>query len=217
MTNTKDIKTVRQLIHDMRSRLGIIQAFLEHADDALTSEDRNMLHTNALQSYYEVVKLVTNLSTEVNNLSYTEGTSAPVHANPIARNHMEFEYAINDDDKTNVLVVDDDPQIRNLFSTELTKRGLNVTTLERGEDLLNSKLDLKKFKTAVVDYEFENSSLDGFDIIEYLKTQKIKHIHLCTGCYDDPDVVKHAYTLGIVSIISKPIPKNIWDMVGKKY
>jgi len=99
------------------------------------------------------------------------------------------------------------------FSREMTKRGKNVVLLEKGEELLMRPLNLNDFATVVVDYQFENSALDGFDIVEYLKSQKVRRIHLCTGCYDNPAVIKRAQELGIVSIISKPIPRHLWDVL----
>lgn len=109
-----------------------------------------------------------------------------------------------------VLVVDDDPGIRTQWRNILKKAtGHTPIELSRGEELLKASIDYSKVLTAIVDYQFEESSLNGLDIIEYLKQKKVPKIFLCTGFYEDKDIIKRAKALGVIGIIPKPIPEDL--------
>jgi len=60
----------------------------------------------------------------------------------------------------------------------------------------------------VVDYHFENSDVDGAEIVRRLKQQGFTHLCLCTAEYWKSNVRKKAEELN-VPICPKPIPRGV--------
>ncbi len=202
---------IKKIIHDIRSRLGVMQMVFDIKDVFPITDENKEIFENCKLGFEEMIRLVEDLSQDL-------GLSQPLlgkSLQPIQKRHDYIQTSpwVVVPGQNQVLVVDDDSEIRNTFLSQLEKRGKTVLTIEKGEDLLTHALDLKTVSMAIVDYQFENSALDGFDVVEYLRSQNVRQIHLCTGCYDDPDVIKRAQELGIVSIISKPIPAHVWDVL----
>lgn len=193
---------VRKIIHDMRSHMGVIQTYLEVSQARTQSISDSEFLLSAKESLNELVQVTNRLSETL------RGQRALIDTDLIPQ--MRCDSSLTD--HQDILVIDDDDNIRFQFTQALAKKGMRVIALEKGEDLLDHRIDFKNISTAVVDFQFENSSLDGFDIIEYLTLQKVKRIHLCTGQYDDPEVSKKAKDLGVTSIISKPVTDKVWTL-----
>jgi CheY-like chemotaxis protein len=87
----------------------------------------------------------------------------------------------------------------------LKKRGYNVIEARSGEELLGMRIDFETIQTAIVDYQYEDSDLNGLDVVEYLKRKNVERIYLCTANYQDKEIVQQAKALGVASIIAKPI------------
>ncbi|MBU0505428.1 MAG: response regulator [bacterium] len=194
---------MRQLLHDVRSHLSLIGSYFAYAKREELPEEHLELMYNTEKGYMKLCSLVDVLARK----------AQPQQTHVAWGNVMAQPKSLDSPENGCILVIDDDEHMRTLFKNEIERRGKKVIVLEKGEDLLNQFIDLKNVTAAIVDYEFENSTLDGFDIVEYLRTQQIKHIHLCTGCYDDPYVITRAQKLGIVSIISKPVPEHLWEVL----
>jgi CheY-like chemotaxis protein len=194
----KHDKELKRIAHDIRGQLGVILSFLDLSGEAQLDESQKILLSNAKQSMSKVGGLIdslTKIAKEIKEPLDEKKTTSPSKS------------------KKNILVIDDDQSIRTQWQKTLKDHGMEVLSLSCGEELLNMNLDISAFTMAIVDFHYENSSLDGFDIVEYLKSQELHNIHLCTGNYDDEAVTNKARDLGITSVIAKPLAKDIWKAV----
>ena len=100
-----------------------------------------------------------------------------------------------------ILVVDDDPMIRELLTEILEKQGYTVVSVESGEVAL-SEIEKKHF-----DLVFLDLLLPGLKGIDTLKTLKEKDkdvvVVIITGYADEPMALE-AMTLGPILLIRKP-------------
>ncbi|MEK7084149.1 MAG: response regulator, partial [Patescibacteria group bacterium] len=74
------------------------------------------------------------------------------------------------------------------------------------EECADKNFSLEKCRTAIIDYHFNNSELNGIEIIAKLREQGFKNLYLCTAEYWKPLLKKQAAELG-VAICPKPLPK----------
>lgn len=117
-----------------------------------------------------------------------------------------FSLALNP--KEPVLIVDDDPSLREQWRLILQDQGIKTLLCNSMEDLLRQGIRKLLTKTAVVDYHYDNSEKTGEDIIRYLQEEGFTNISLCTAEYWKPSVQKLAKDLG-VAICPKPLPKIV--------
>lgn len=195
----EEIPQERKWIHDMRSHLGVIHAYLMTSKHLVKKSEEKQLLKNSEFSFKQMVRLMENIS---------ESLLAKEKS-------LQDDFFINSrigKGQKSILVIDDDSHVRHQFNERLGKKGIKVIALEKGEDLLRHRLDYEKITSAIIDFNFNNSALDGFDIVEYLMTFHIKTIHLCTSQYDDPLIAKKAKELGVTSIISKPLNEATWAL-----
>lgn len=106
-----------------------------------------------------------------------------------------------------VLVVDDDVDI--LVQWRSILKGYETLEFSDVKKLLYGKIDYSRINQAIVDYQFSGTSVDGLDVIRYLKGKGVDRIFLCTGFYSDEDIRRKALDLGVVTIIPKPIPDDV--------
>lgn len=113
-----------------------------------------------------------------------------------------------------IVVIDDDPSAQLQWELILRKLGLEPLTYESFEDYQKkSTTRPTNLKIAIVDYHFDNSELNGFEIITKLREEGYTNVMLCTGEYWKPAVREEAKKMG-VPICSKPIPKVVVRGVG---
>lgn len=109
-----------------------------------------------------------------------------------------------------VLIADDDANVRQQWQRIVKEHGGQVvkcaSTVEEVE--ADNSLDYGKIDTAIVDYEYKGSTKDGIDLASHLKSKGVKKVFLCTGFYDDTQVVSRAEQAGVESIIPKPIDED---------
>lgn len=108
--------------------------------------------------------------------------------------------------KKPVLVVDDDPSLREQWRMVLNDHGVETILCESHEDLLQNIAVMTKTKTAIVDYTFHNSKMTGEDVIRYLQSNGFNNLTLCTAEYWRPDMHRLAKELG-VQLCPKPLPR----------
>lgn len=108
----------------------------------------------------------------------------------------------------NVLVVDDDPGIRVHWRTLLKKFSVQSWEADSLEDLLSQNIDYSNIDLAIVDYQFEGSKWNGFDVLSHLKNQKIDNLYLCTGFYQDDEIRYRAHQFGVQDILPKPFTEE---------
>lgn len=105
---------------------------------------------------------------------------------------------------TRILVVDDDPILREVVSSTLTIAGLSVTEAEDGADAV-TKLIGAHFDLVITDLSMPR--LDGFGVLKHIRanpaTRNLPVIVITT--HDNPEAVAQAYSAGATSFLIKPI------------
>lgn len=108
-----------------------------------------------------------------------------------------------------ILVVDDDPEIRKLVETFLTKRGHKVSQAGDGESGLGFVL-LKKPDLVILDLNLPK--MDGFEVCRRIKadqsTRKIPVIML-TAAYPEWEDAKKGFKLGADEYVIKPFAAEL--------
>lgn len=106
-----------------------------------------------------------------------------------------------------VAVLDDELGIRMQWEIVLGKEGLEVDSFDSWESYLHSQEKKpQQYGAFVVDYRFENSPLNGGDILKKLRESKDDFLYLCTAEYKSSNVVELAVTYG-ATLFPKPVPK----------
>lgn len=105
-----------------------------------------------------------------------------------------------------ILVIDDDTDILTFWKFTLKSLGEQppITATDPGE-LKKLGVNSDKIKFAIVDFQFDESDVDGADIIQYLRSKGIERIYLSTGYADKEDVCRKSRAMGIDDIIPKPV------------
>ena len=121
---------------------------------------------------------------------------------------------------SNILLVDDDSDVRRLVKKILDKEGFNVVTIDNGLSALN-ELNTNSYDLLLSDANMPNYS--GFDLIRALKRFP-KHdqlpIAMLTGRKDKADI-QEAIDLGVRDYIIKPIDplvliKKVYRLLGQE-
>lgn len=108
-----------------------------------------------------------------------------------------------------VLVVDDDPNILTFWKFTLKSLGENdPITAKSDSELKKADINFRDIKFAIVDFQFEESEVNGADIIQFLRSQGVARVYLSTGYADRDDVCRKARAMGIDGIIPKPVSKE---------
>lgn len=103
-----------------------------------------------------------------------------------------------------ILVVDDDPLVREVMIALFADAGHAVTCAENGEDACKIAAR-QEFDLAVIDLGMPG--LDGFGLLKYLRLDPKSAdlpVIVATSA-DDPQSIEHAYKLGASSFVIKPI------------
>ena len=198
-------ETLVRWAHDIRGPLSILKGYLKFSQYPMTEDDKEKY----LQAANKALDKLQNIVEEVEVEIYPEN-----HSQYIFKKTDEKEKTVKTTSgEQKVLLVDDDDSIRKQWRDFLEKQGVSVVELASGEELLQCSLDFSEINMAIIDFQFTNSELNGFDVIEYLKQKQVPEIHLCTGVGNDPEVRKKAMDLGVYSVIVKPIQDEAFQSV----
>lgn len=105
-----------------------------------------------------------------------------------------------------ILVIDDDPDILTFWKFTLKSLCEQPPIMAQNPDELKKiGISSDKIKFAIVDFQFDESDIDGADIIQYLRSKGIERIYLSTGHADKEDVCRKSRAMGIDDIIPKPV------------
>jgi len=111
-----------------------------------------------------------------------------------------------------ILIVDDDPVMRNSLARYLAKRGFDVKTVGDGFEVL---LLLEYLHPDLIITDIRMPKLDGLTLLQGLKnrepTSKIPVIFM-SGCSTD-EILQKAKELGALFFLFKPFPLNYLDEV----
>jgi DNA-binding response OmpR family regulator len=116
----------------------------------------------------------------------------------------KFNWSYIFDRPTRILVIDDDPILREFASVYLSTPETVVETMPDGNTALDRLLE-GQFDVVLVDIEMPE--LDGFEIVQRLRAhENLQHlpIVMLTG-REDIASIDRAYNLGATSFVTKPV------------
>ena len=105
-----------------------------------------------------------------------------------------------------IVVIDDDPSVQLQWELTLRRKNLEPLSYDSYEDFELKKAERPALRSAIIDYHYDNSEVDGFEIIKHLRALGFSNIILCTGEYWKPAVQKRAADIQ-VAVCPKPLPK----------
>jgi DNA-binding NtrC family response regulator len=105
-----------------------------------------------------------------------------------------------------IIVIDDDMSMLEQWRLVLENHEVKTITGDSYEDFLRQGLSPMISKTAIIDYHFENSELNGMEIVEKLQKQGFERLYICTAEYWKPQVQERARLLSC-AICPKPLPE----------
>jgi len=101
----------------------------------------------------------------------------------------------------NVLVVDDDPRVREVLKDVISGEGYSVTTVESGERALE-ELDRRHYDLVFLDLMLPGIS--GVDVLSAIKQKDKKAVVVIITGYGDDPIALEAMSLGPLFLIRKP-------------
>jgi DNA-binding response OmpR family regulator len=115
-----------------------------------------------------------------------------------------FNWSYVFEEPTRILVVDDDPILREFASVYLSAPAASVETLPDGGSALDC-LRRDRFDVAVLDIDMPN--LDGFELLQHIRADEALAdlpVIMLTG-REDILSIDRAYSLGATSFVTKPV------------
>lgn len=188
--------------HDMRSPISVLQGYLDFKSQTPVEGDE--------REYLEALQICVERFVRVANELDRDGLC--LEQKPCSD---RVEESVGEDlsGKRPVLIVDDDSSLRLQWRIFFKNRACQTIEVKSGEELLGKKLDYRGIQHAIVDYNFEGSALNGFDVIEFLQQKGVERIYLCTGQHDEPEVKTRASQIGVVTVIPKPLNKKLCETI----
>ena len=101
----------------------------------------------------------------------------------------------------NVLVVDDDPGVRELLNDVITGHGYRVLAVESGEDALK-EVEKKRFDLIFLDLVLPGIS--GVEVLSAIMAKDKKAVVVIITGYGDDPIAMEAMSLGPLFLIRKP-------------
>ena len=105
-----------------------------------------------------------------------------------------------------ILIVDDEPHIRNLLTAVLEKTGYFCRVAENGSQARQA-LTERPFDLLLTDLDMPGES--GIDLIHYTKQRYPQTAVVIASVLDDPEQVKEVLALGIYGYVVKPFTNNL--------
>ncbi len=110
-----------------------------------------------------------------------------------------------------ILVAEDEPASRLIFSTLLKDYGYEVLSCENGLECVNIA---KREKPDIILLDIRMPVMDGYEVMKILKSNsETKDIPVIViSANSDPESVRKAFDLGAVEFLSKPanIVRSFW-------
>jgi signal transduction histidine kinase/DNA-binding response OmpR family regulator len=110
----------------------------------------------------------------------------------------------SDEDRCDVLVIDDDPAVRDLVSRYLVKEGFNVRTAATGQEGLDAA---RKLRPAAITLDLLMPGVDGWSVLTQLKADgELAAIPvIIVTILDNKDM---GFTLGAADYLTKPVDQQ---------
>lgn len=101
-----------------------------------------------------------------------------------------------------IMVVDDEPMVRNLLSQFLTLRGYRVRAAKDGPDALSL---LKQEHPQLVILDVYMPGMNGVDVLRQLRANDYKGAVIALSASQDEELLQQMLELGSVDIMGKPV------------
>ena len=101
-----------------------------------------------------------------------------------------------------IMVVDDEPMVRNLLSQFLTLRGYRVCPAKDGPDALSL---LKQENPQLVILDVYMPGMTGVDVLRQLRANDYKGAVIALSASQDEELLQEMLELGSVDIMGKPV------------
>ena len=121
---------------------------------------------------------------------------------------------MNEDKVINILVADDEEDIRDIVRSHLESEGYRVITSENGEEAINA---LNEFDISLAITDLKMPKMDGREVLSDIKTdQKLRYIPvvILTTSEAEEDIIK-TYSTGANCYVTKPIGLEQFSKVVK--
>ncbi len=113
-----------------------------------------------------------------------------------------------------ILIVDDDPGIREILADTLTDEGYTVVTAEDGYEAVKKMRELKHFDLCILDIRLPG--MDGVATLKMIKETLPQTIAIMITAYSVQDLIDQAMISGAYTCVQKPFDlKEILDLVNK--
>ena len=107
----------------------------------------------------------------------------------------------------NLLIVDDEPEIRKTFSDILSIMGYRASTAGNGEEALE-KLDEEFFDLLLLDHILPHSELQGLDILKLSRERYPDLAAIMITGHGTVPLVSDAFKAGLLDFVQKPVRPN---------
>lgn len=184
--------SLRKVAHDLRGPVSVLQGYHDFRKNTLQDGDEREFWHAARASLVRIQKVIEELESLV------------IPRNDFSEDKEEIPSA-SQEGQPKVLLVENDETLRLQWRDVLHEKDFALIEIKNGEELLKKNLDYKMIQTAIVNYEYEGSALNGFDVVEFLKRKGVPKIHLCIGEERELSVEGSVRDLGIESIIRRPV------------
>jgi DNA-binding response OmpR family regulator len=104
-------------------------------------------------------------------------------------------------DKINILVVDDEDELRTLVRYELEQRGYRVTEAESGETALEV---LKTTRPQIVVLDIRMPGMNGLEVLEIIRKDNMADKVIMLTGVDELKIARDSLELGANDFLTKP-------------
>jgi DNA-binding NtrC family response regulator len=101
-----------------------------------------------------------------------------------------------------ILVVDDEPQIRDVLAQSLTRLGYRVRAASNGQEALAS---VEQEKPALIILDMYMPGMNGNEVLKQLRKMMYKNAVILLTASQDQQVLKEAWELGVLDVMGKPL------------
>jgi DNA-binding response OmpR family regulator len=101
-----------------------------------------------------------------------------------------------------ILVVDDEPGIRDMLTQSLTRLGYRVRVASNGQEALAS---VEQEKPALIILDMYMPGMNGNEVLKQLRKMMYKNAVILLTASQDQQVLKGVWELGVVDIMGKPL------------
>ena len=102
-------------------------------------------------------------------------------------------------------MADDEEDIRDIVRFHLEREGFQVVTSENGEEAINA---LNEFDISLAITDLKMPKMDGFEVLEYMKSHQSRVPVIVLTGYADTDMVVSSMKKGAVDYILKPVKRD---------